>query len=168
MINLGISIFSHVIIRPNKLWTEPTNWAHFQKSKYEYTLKIKIFKEFHLFNDALATHWNCMYFIEIYNLIILLITVDSTKLKNKKSWSFCQIFFTEKNQKDSVDFCRKMTLKVQILQTLRRLLILLVGLKMTWFSEKCWCPRPIYAYVVWCPPWAKNLARSLPRITIRE
>ena len=29
-----------------------------------------------------------------------------------------------------------MTLKVQILQTLRRLFIVLVGLKMTWFSEK--------------------------------
>ena len=43
----------------------------------------------------------------------------------------------KKNQKDLVDFwCRKMTLKVQILQTLRRLFIILVGLTMTWFSEK--------------------------------
>ena len=55
-----------------------------------------------------------------------------------KSWSPCQIFFTEKKiQKDSIDFwCWKMTLKVQILQSLRRLFIILVGLTMTWFSEK--------------------------------
>ena len=43
----------------------------------------------------------------------------------------------KKNQKDSFDFwCQKMTLNVQILQTLRRLFIILVGLTMTWFSEK--------------------------------
>ena len=48
---------------------------------------------------------------------------------------FCQIFFTEeKNQKHLVDFwCRKMTLKVQIL---RRLFIILEGLMITWYSEK--------------------------------
>ena len=43
----------------------------------------------------------------------------------------------KKNQKDLVDFCcQKMTLKVQILQTLRRLFIILIGLTMTGFSEK--------------------------------
>ena len=43
----------------------------------------------------------------------------------------------KKNQKDLVDlWCRKMTLNVQILQTLRRLFIISVGLTMTWFSEK--------------------------------
>ena len=43
----------------------------------------------------------------------------------------------KKNLKDSVDFWyRKMTFKVQILQTLRRLFIILVGLTMTWFGEK--------------------------------
>ena len=43
----------------------------------------------------------------------------------------------KKNQNYLVDFwCQKMTLKVQILQTLRRLFIILVGLTMIWFSEK--------------------------------
>ena len=54
-----------------------------------------------------------------------------------KSWSPNLIFFTEKNQKDSIDFwCSKMTLNVRILQSLRRLFIILVGLTMTWFIEK--------------------------------
>ena len=53
-----------------------------------------------------------------------------------KSWSPNLIFFTEKNQKDSIDFwCSKMTLNVRILQSLRRLFIILVGLTMTWYSE---------------------------------
>ena len=47
-----------------------------------------------------------------------------------------QIFFSKKIQKDSVNFwCWKMTLKVQILQSLRRLFIILVGLTMTLFSK---------------------------------
>ena len=52
-----------------------------------------------------------------------------------------------------------MTLKVQILQTLRRFFIILVGLMMTWFSEKCLFS--IYADVVWGPTWSKNLGRYL-------
>ena len=56
-------------------------------------------------------------------------------------------------------WCWKMTLKVQILQSLRRLFIILVGLTMIWFSKKCLFL--IYAYVVWCPTWSKNLGRSL-------
>ena len=46
----------------------------------------------------------------------------------------------KKNQKDSIGFwCWKVTLKVQFLQILRmlfNLFIILVGLTMTWFSEK--------------------------------
>ena len=45
-----------------------------------------------------------------------------------KSWFPSLIFFTEKNQKDSVEFrCWKMTLKVWIYQSLRRFLIILAG-----------------------------------------
>ena len=45
--------------------------------------------------------------------------------------------FPKKNQKDSVDFwCWRITLQVRILQSLRRLFMILVGLMMTWFSEK--------------------------------
>ena len=51
--------------------------------------------------------------------------------------SSSNILQRKKNQKDSVGFwCRKMTLKVQILQTLRSLFIIFVGLTMTWFSDK--------------------------------
>ena len=46
-------------------------------------------------------------------------------------------FLQKKNHKDSVDFWWwKMTLKVKILQTLRRLFIMLVGLMMTWFRKE--------------------------------
>ena len=55
-----------------------------------------------------------------------------------KSWSPSQISFTEnKSERFSWFLIRKVILKVQILQTLRRLLIILEGLTMTWFSEKC-------------------------------
>ena len=51
------------------------------------------------------------------------------------SWS--NILHRKRNQKDSFEFsCWKVTLKVQILQSLRRLFIIIVGLTMTWFSEK--------------------------------
>ena len=43
-----------------------------------------------------------------------------------------------------------LTLKLQILQSLRRLFIILVGLTMTWFSEKCLFPNL-------CPTWSKIL-----------
>ena len=52
-----------------------------------------------------------------------------------------------------------MTLKEQILHTLRRLFIILVGLTMTWFSGKMLIS--IDAYVVWCPTWSKKLGRYL-------
>ena len=61
------------------------------------------------------------------------------KIKNfsNKSWSPSLMIFTEKNKKDSVDFwCWKMTLKVRVLNSLRRLFIILIGLTMTLFSEK--------------------------------
>ena len=47
-----------------------------------------------------------------------------------------------------------MTLKVQILQTMRRLFIILIGL--TWFSEKK-CSFSIFGAVSWCPTWLNNL-----------
>ena len=71
-------------------------------------------------------------------------TKQSTlKIKVFKKFSFIKVDLLvkyssyKKNQKDSVDFwCQKMTLKVQILRTLRRLFIILVGLTVTWFGEK--------------------------------
>ena len=66
----------------------------------------------------------------------------------------------KKNEKYSVDFwCRKMTLTVQILQTFKRLFIILVCLTMIWFSKKTLFS--IYADMVWCPTWSKNLGRYL-------
>ena len=53
-----------------------------------------------------------------------------------KSWSPSQIFFTEKKiRKFLLIFDTKKWMKVQILETLRRLFMILVGLTMTWFSE---------------------------------
>ena len=55
-----------------------------------------------------------------------------------KSWYPSLIFFTEKKiQKFPLVFdAEKKKLKVQILQSLRRLFIILIGLIMTWFNEK--------------------------------
>ena len=55
-----------------------------------------------------------------------------------KSWSPSQLFFTRKKQFGKIQLifdAKKWLLKVQTLQTLRRLFIILDGLAMTWFSE---------------------------------
>ena len=52
-----------------------------------------------------------------------------------------------------------MTLKVQILQSFRRLLIILVGLMLTWFSEKRLISNTCVHDLL--PTWSKNLGRSL-------
>ena len=54
--------------------------------------------------------------------------------------------------------CQKMTLKVQILQTLKRLFVILVW---QWHDLVKKCLFSIYADVVWCPTWLKNLERYL-------
>ena len=77
-----------------------------------------------------------------------------------KSWSPSPIFFKEKNSKNSTNFQHwKMTLKIRILRYLRKLLIILLSLMVTLFSEKCLFP--LDAYVVSCPTGSKNIERTL-------
>ena len=52
-----------------------------------------------------------------------------------------------------------MTLKVRILQFLTKLLIILVGLTMTWYIEKWWFL--LGSCLVSCAKWTKNLERYL-------
>ena len=54
-----------------------------------------------------------------------------------------------------------MTLKVRILQSLRILFIILVGLTMTWFSEKMLISTRWIEYMVSCPSCSKNLGRHI-------
>ena len=107
-----------------KLWTEPTKIR--QIFRKQSALKIKVFKNFVNKSWSPKGRLSCHLCIECFSQLSLI------------GWThFSLIFFKEKK---SEKFCwflmLKNDFKVWILQSLRRLFIVLVGLTVTWFSEK--------------------------------
>ena len=58
----------------------------------------------------------------------------------------------------------KYDIVLKFAQFLSALFLILVGLTVTLFSEKCWFP--LDAYMVSCPTWSKNLWRYLPSVSL--
>ena len=115
-----------------KLWTTFSNISKFVHSKSFFCVKNWL---------NLSKKTNFMKNIWLGDQLLVKKILQESKLSKSSiniSWSPNQIFFTEKKiWKDSTNFRHwKMTLKVRILQSLTRLFIILVSLRMSLFSEK--------------------------------
>ena len=123
--------------------------------------------------------WNHSYSIENHNFFNIIVRPTKIIIRAHKNWmhvflfkmkyfenqkfkndqllnfSYFDIIQWEKIKKIPLIFKPKYVITLNILQSLGRLLIILVGLTMTWYSEKMMiCTRCIHAT---CPTCTKNI-----------